>query len=246
MTFLESPAVPRSKVKYVLVALDAVKKLGPALEAQGVRAVPSPWCGELPRPIRFHADTNCRHLGNNRFAVFGDAEGTEPLKDLGAEILRIGGETPVKYPFDAALNVLAFGRRLVCNPKTAAPELLAEFSKLRTVAVKQGYCSCSAAVINENAVLTGDMGIAAALRADGAAAEMMDCSEILLPGYSHGFIGGCCGLISPERLAFTGTAERLPGGEAALRKLLSPYGVSPVFLTDLPMFDCGGIVPVAV
>ena len=65
---------------------------------------------------------------------------------------------------------------------------------------------------------------------------------IRLDGYDWGLIGGCCGLIDKNVLAFTGALDSLESG-GLIRDFLSSHGVTPVELTNRPMLDIGGILP---
>ncbi|MEG2073800.1 MAG: hypothetical protein RRY54_03445, partial [Angelakisella sp.] len=66
--------------------------------------------------------------------------------------------------------------------------------------------------------------------------------DILLPNYDTGFIGGCCGLISSNQLAFTGNLNYYRYGGEVL-EFLEKHKVSPIYLTDGKLLDIGGILP---
>ena len=65
---------------------------------------------------------------------------------------------------------------------------------------------------------------------------------ILLDGYDYGFIGGCCGLIDKDVLAFTGALDSLRCAPQ-IRAFLEKHHVKPVELTRNQMVDIGGILP---
>ncbi|MBR4941767.1 MAG: hypothetical protein IKZ19_07210, partial [Clostridia bacterium] len=175
-----------------------------------------------------------------RFAVFADAENTGPLLSLGAEIIYIDPPQKPEYPWDAALNVLPLGNILLLNPKSASSRVADQFSQLERVEVKQGYCACSVSVLTEDRIITGDAGIAKALKGRGVSVISADNSKLFLDGYGCGFIGGCSGLIGNRRICFTGDVS-----EALDLGCLIQSGFEVVFLTKEKPFDCGGIVPVA-
>ena len=58
-------------------------------------------------------------------------------------------------------------------------------------------------------------------------------------------IGGCCGLIDKDVLAFTGRLDSLDF-EKPIRDFLDKHGVRIVELTQNPMLDIGGILPLKV
>ena len=65
---------------------------------------------------------------------------------------------------------------------------------------------------------------------------------IKLPGYNTGFLGGSCGKLSPDKLAFTGQLSSHPDGKA-IRAFLEQRGVAAVELSHGPLVDTGGILP---
>lgn len=239
MRFLDIPFLPEGGVKCVLLSAEYFDVFAPKLGSLGIKAVPSPYSPSLPRPVRFHPDMNCRHLGGKRFAVYSDALGLEALTELGAELFCVRPPRSPEYPFDAALNALPFGKYFVHNPASVSTELVREFYGLEPVRVKQGYCACSVAVAGENTVITGDHGIRNALENRGVTVVSADNRGIELPGYSNGFIGGASGLIAPGKLCFTGAPE----GVVDLSGL-EVLGISWVCLSGDKMLDIGGIVPV--
>jgi len=118
--FLNLPFLPESDVKCVLLSAEYFDIFMPKLDRLGIKAVPSPYSPSLPRPVRFHPDMNCRHLGGNRFAVYADALGLEDLTGLGAELIFVDPPKAPEYPHDAALNALPFGKYFgilsnICN-----------------------------------------------------------------------------------------------------------------------------------
>ena len=66
--------------------------------------------------------------------------------------------------------------------------------------------------------------------------------HIQLPGYDTGFLGGCCGKLAADKLAFTGQLDLHPDGQR-IQSFLEQRGVTAVELTTGPLIDVGGIVP---
>lgn len=237
--FLRVPFLPDRKVSHVLVAADCYEELNPVFERLGIKAVPSPYSKSLPLYIRYHPDMNCRHLGRNRFAVFKDAENLSPLLSLGAELVFTDPPVNPCYPYDASLNYLPFGNRLICNPVIADKNSLGYLSVNEIICVKQGYCACSVSVLNESLVITGDAGISRELAKHNVGVINANAEKIVLKGCGNGFIGGASGLISPNTVCFTGRTDGVIDTDE-----LSAVGFHCIVLSDLPMYDIGGIVPV--
>ena len=98
-------------------------------------------------------------------------------------------------------------------------------------------------VVNANAVITADHGIANALRTHDVEVLEITPGAISLPGYDYGFIGGSSFLLSPDRLAFTGTLAHHPDFRK-ITDFLKDHHIEPVYLTEEPIFDIGTAIPI--
>ena len=65
-----------------------------------------------------------------------------------------------------------------------------EEKKLTYHAVKQGYAKCSTVLVNEQACITADTSIAAAVKQCGLDVLQIRPGFVELPGYPYGFLGG--------------------------------------------------------
>ena len=101
-----------------------------------------------------------------------------------------------EYPHDVKLNVLLVGKNLFGRLDSVAKEVLecAKENGYKLINVKQGYAACSCLVVNENAVITSDIGIYSALLKESIKALLVSTESITLSGYSCGFIGGSGGV----------------------------------------------------
>lgn len=242
---LQTPNLPETAVCHMLVAEFACPLLSVALSAHGVQALPAPKTMSLPYRVNDHADMNCRHLGGKELMVFRDAILHPDMNAAGLKILRSavgGGE---KYPADAALNALLLSGFAFHKNDITDPALQNELAQrgYEPVHVNQGYTACSVAIVDENSIITADERIAAEAADIGLDVLLVSPGHICLPGYDYGFIGGACGKIAPDKLAFTGTLKHHPD-YARILAFLAERGVEAVFLTDEPCFDCGGLIPV--
>lgn len=104
---------------------------------------------------------------------------------------------------------------------------------------------CATAVVSNRAIITMDSGIYAAAQFMGLDALHISEHGILLNGYDYGFIGGCCGLIDRNTLAFTGALDSLQSGDY-IRAFLAKHAVEAVELTQNRMLDIGGILPLKI
>ncbi len=234
--------LPERPVKAALVSGE-YPQLSDRLNRLGIQAVPTCKDLRLPDPIAWHPDTQTCVLGG-RVIVLQGSPLTKLLKEwelTWEETLQEPGDS---YPRDALCNVLVWDRFALGNPRTADAAIIsaAEDMGLSWIPVKQGYPACSVALVNESAAITADQGIAAQLERYSMTVLHISPGYIRLPGYDTGFIGGCCGKLAADKLAFAGCLDRHPDGQR-IRDFLKTHGVSAVELFDGELVDVGGIVP---
>ncbi len=151
------------------------------------------------------------------------------------------GKSPVgnTYPETARYNAVVTEKYLIHNPKIADASIAETFPGRKRVAVRQGYVRCNLLPLREDVFVTSDRGIEKALRRESLEVLYFSPEGILLPGFSHGFLGGCLG-ISGNRLFVTGSLSRYPEGEK-LRRLFDKLHYETIELYDGPLFDGGGL-----
>jgi len=215
------------------------------MESMGIevlRTGPSP---NLPEPAAYHGDLQLCHLGGPNVLLEPGAPG------LGEALIRrsfrFPGSCPPagkEYPGDVPLGLLLLAPFCFGNLPAAAPDAL-EFLRgegWRLVHTRQGYAKCSTVVAGKGKAITADFGMFRALAGCGIDCLKIKPGDILLEGYDTGFLGGCCGLISPGEMVFTGSLSRYREGER-VREFLGACGVRAIGLSDGPMVDIGGILP---
>lgn len=201
----------------------------------------------LPRSLQTHADMVFLYLGCGR-AVVSDAQ-----KRLISLFSASGGivlgfeHLGEKYPDDVPLNALLLGKTLYCNSNyiSSTTYKYCLDSGYRISHMNQGYAKCSVCVVSETAVITEDRGVFAAFTSEGECdALLISPGYVELPGYDRGFIGGCCGKISSDILAFNGRIESHPDYQS-IKSFCRQHGVEPVSLSNSMLCDNGGILPIA-
>lgn len=239
-SFITKPLLPENDVTLCAVSQDA-EDIIEELQGMGVRVLRVMRSADLPEPLASHADLLVLPLGGDLVAVSADQD--ELIAGLELEsfrVIRVGG-LGREYPRDCRLNVLPLGNRLIGNRRAIAEELLSA-GPYETVHVNQGYTRCSSVLIDEDTVLTDDQSIGKTVLNFAKYSIIMKQNEVILKGYDHGFIGGSCGKLSAEKIAFAG---RIPDSSfgRSLRRALSERGVSLEELGNSPLTDIGGIVP---
>lgn len=242
---LPTPNLPDTPVCQVLIASSFLSLLAEPFARFGVQVLPAPITHTLPSAIKDHADMNCRHLGGENLFVFQNAIVPQTLSRIGMHIVGSAMQAGRQYPSDAALNVLLLSRYAFHKSGITDPRLRQMLDALgyTWITVPQGYTACSSAIVDEKSLITADSKIALSAQMVGFDVLQIQPGFISLPGYSYGFLGGACGKIAPNKLAFTGQLNLHPDYHRIL-SFLSAHHVEPIFLTDHPCFDCGGIIPI--
>ncbi len=162
----------------------------------GIKTYPLKPYSKLDLPVSSHADMLLCVIEKKVFCYkdyyLENLDAFNALKEHGYSLVFVSKECSCKYPNDIALNVLVIGKRIVCNIKHTAMEII-DFAKelnYEIINVKQGYSACSCAVLDEKIIITSDKGIARELQKRGIIAYFVDNSQIVLSGYNCGFIGG--------------------------------------------------------
>lgn len=215
------------------------------LRTQG-RLIEAPRCALLPPPEQGHADLQFTKIDDRTLVCAPGLDYEALFRGSGIRLVR--GETPLgnAYPENIPYNVLKAGRVYFHNPKYTDPlvrKMLLQ-SGYSLCTVRQGYCGCSSVSIplrsGKLLILSSDHGILSAVRRlrrpELCAEYFTDTQKIILDGYNHGLIGGCCGFDKELGLLVYGKV----GG--ALRELSVSYGFSVVSVFNGPLTDIGGIL----
>ena len=214
-----------------------------ALRSRGVEVVelqPSPL---LPAPIAHHADILCCHCAENT-VVSCDRTLTDRLLSYGINVAESALTPGSVYPDDCGLNCLVLGDIALGRTSSLDPALL-ELLRSRVVELintRQGYARCSVAPVDSHSVITADRGIAGRLTAAGFDVLLISPGGIALDGYDTGFIGGCCGKLSANRMLFCGDLMTHPDG-GSIAGFLAERGVSYECSHDGILTDFGGFIP---
>ena len=148
-----------------------------------------------------------------------------------------------KYPNDVKFNCAVVGNKIICNENYVAEQIMnyAAVNAYKIIHTNQGYAKCSTVIVDNNAVITEDNSIESACINSGIDVLKIDKGFIKLNGYDYGFIGGSCGLIENNILAFNGCIEAHPQYNK-IKTFCKNRGVEPVSLCNLPLYDVGSII----
>jgi len=152
----------------------------------------------------------------------------------------VEGYLPVghQYPETALYNCVVTEDFLIGNKNLIDKKIWESAKDKVFIHVKQGYTRCNLLPLAGNRFITSDKGIEKALFEKGLKVMYVNPEGIQLPGFDHGFIGGCCG-ISGNKVFFIGSLNHFPEG-IKMREFLA--GCEIIELYDGPLFDGGSLM----
>ena len=147
-----------------------------------------------------------------------------------------------KYPSDVLFNCALVGDKLICNPKYVSEHILleAQINNVTVIPVKQGYSRCSVCVVDNNSIITSDLGICNAAVANGIDCLLICSGNVSLPPYEYGFIGGASGS-DENNVYFCGDINTHPEGEK-ICEFITSKNKNTVCLDEGMLFDAGSIL----
>ncbi|MCR4925453.1 MAG: hypothetical protein K5917_04100 [Clostridiales bacterium] len=246
-SFVLSPNIPQGKVEKA-VASRQYPEIANAFKNLGITLFFVKPDKSLQTPVRQHADMLCHYLGEGRVLLArGQAELYNELSKAGFTAEFIDETLSPEYPHDIPLNCLRIGNKMFMNVKFASKSIVeyCKSNKIEIVNVNQGYTRCSTAVVNENAVITQDRGMARAFEENGIRVLLINAENIVLEGYDNGFIGGACTLVDRNKLAFFGDIDTLDDGKR-IKAFLEECGCSYISLIKGRLIDIGSAIPLEV
>lgn len=148
------------------------------------------------------------------------------------------------YPNDIKLNVKVSGKSVICNTKYVSSFVLnyCKNNYFKIIHTNQGYSACSTLLLNNNHIITDDTSINSAVHTMEIFSTMLSKGSIKLKDCNYGFIGGCCGFIDKNTLAFTGKLDSHEDSNLIKNTLLN-NNIEYIELTDNELIDIGGIIP---
>lgn len=246
---LITPGLPDFKVTAVVVSCEN-KKVIKALNNLGIFTLEVPRNPLLEDSISAHSDCELIQLSNKQFfvdyfvytAIVNYLTINSDLSDI--KITAIGESIKSPYPNDIKLNCKLIGNKIICNSKHIADEIISfsQNNNIQLIHVNQGYSGCSTIVLNNSAVITDDTSIHNAVSKHRIDSLLITKGSVKLKNHEYGFIGGTCGFIDKNLLAFTGNLESHDDAELIIQ-FLNKYGIKYINLNDGALVDIGGIIP---
>ncbi|WP_426349499.1 DUF6873 family GME fold protein [Alloiococcus sp. CFN-8] len=212
------------------------------LEKLGYKVIKCPKTPLVNPAISSHPDIQLFKIDQKTFIVHNsmDVEFKNKLIAMNYELIESAASLSCDYPKDIFLNAYQTKEYFIHNIDFTDKNLLAHMKNKKLISVKQGYTKCSILPISDKALITNDPSIASTLEPLGFDILKLPYGDILLPGYSYGFIGGCGGLSPKGELLLFGELKSY-AYHREIMDFLQKYDVKPISLSRGKLKDRGSI-----
>ncbi|CAM2777415.1 DUF6873 family GME fold protein [Hathewaya histolytica] len=195
--------------------------------------------------IKGHPDILINIIDNKSILVHKDIQMDfiQLLESKNLKVLYTENSLEATYPKDIIINALSTEEFFIHNLNFTDKTLLKKNMHKKLISVNQGYTKCSTALVNKNSIITSDVTIAKNLKENNFNVLLIPPGDIILEGLNYGFIGGTCGLVEDNVLAFYGDLNYYAYGREVL-KFLKECKVEPLFLRKSKLIDRGSILSI--
>jgi len=241
--FLNKPKLPKKRVTDVLVSGE-FPIYAQLLEKKGITVHRTFANLYLDRPVQYHPDMQLCDFGDGHMFALKGSGLQEKLSVLDVQMYESEKFPEKEYPHDVLCNALILGKYILGNQQGLDEALILKAGELgyQFYHVNQGYTACTVCVVDKKSIITADKGIAKLADKLNINVLLISNTDIILNGYSTGFIGGCCGKISETEMVFTGSLEMHPDCKK-IKSFLLERNIEAIELLNSPLVDIGGIIP---
>ncbi len=239
-SFIENPNLPCRKVAHAVVS-PQYPQVTAALQSIGIKTLSVCECKDVLYPLRNHSDMLFSYLGSGSFAVENSQIALrDSIKALGGIFVDDSVNLSSSYPNDIPLNFCVIGNNVIGLADKMHPKMI--FGR-KLINVRQGYAKCSCVPVDENSLITDDSAIYSICSTLGMDVLLVGKGSVRLEGFDFGFIGGCCGKISKDTVAFCGDIK-LHTDYKQIDAFLRERNVYPLSLFGGSLLDIGSIIPI--
>lgn len=237
---IEQPHLPTGKVCHLIAGKTLPRTMSDKLKEENIQILYTRPLPMVETSLSNHADLSvCPIHGGKVILAPSQVELKDKLISLGICVIMSEKEPHSPYPNDCALNFLYNNNKSIINSNV---HTFTDYTKF--ISVKQGYVKCSVAPVAQNAIITDDAAIARTASANGFEVCFVEKGDVKLNGYPYGFIGGCCGKIDCNVMAFCGDIS-LHKNYADIKRFLFNHGVEIYNVEPgQPLLDIGSLIPI--
>ena len=145
-----------------------------------------------------------------------------------------------KYPASSAYNAVSTNNLLIHNFRNTDSVITRLGEELDLIHVDQGYTRCNLLALGDDHFITSDEKIKRVLERFDKDCLYVSPEGIVLPGFRHGFFGGCCG-IHNNQMFVLGSLDRYKSGKQ-LRVYTEKRRFEIIELYHGQLFDGGSIL----
>ncbi|NEZ47722.1 hypothetical protein FDF74_11080 [Clostridium niameyense] len=213
------------------------------LEKLNIKIICCPLSSNLYNAVCGHPDMLIHLIDDTTILVHKDIDKNfiNLLTCLGFNVILSNNSLKNEYPKDIILNAVNLPNLFMHKLAYTDPQLLNLVKNKKLLNISQGYSKCSTAIVSNSAIMTSDVKIANILNNNNVDVLLLPPGDILLPGLDYGFIGGCCGLIDSNTIAFFGDLHKYKY-EREVLNFLKKHNVKPVFLSNNKLIDRGSLL----
>ncbi len=217
------------------------------LERLGVKVIPSMENTEDAAALSGHPDMQICKCADDVYVCCPSCYEyyKNALSEFNVKIFKGDTSLDSNYPRDIAYNVAWIGKTAVHNFRYTDPVISAFFENahVKMIDVSQGYSKCNICIVSEDAVITSDRGIYKSLTGAGLDTLLICEGYIDIHGWDCGFIGGACGMLGGDILAFCGDVSTHPDYEK-IQEFCAKYNVKCLSLSNKRLMDMGSVITV--
>lgn len=146
------------------------------------------------------------------------------------------------YPAHAIYNGCSTGKYFIHNLKITDSDLFDASSNCNLVPihVAQGYSKCNIVVVDEDSIITSDMGIYKATLKAGLDVLLVRPKQVILDGYPYGFLGGASGKVG-DTILFNGDLSK-HSDYSEIARFITDRGLRIKYFKEYPLTDIGSII----
>ncbi len=239
---IKIPCLPKGNVKHCLIGERYIDEIN-ELNELGIKCISLKKNHLLDDEISCHADILSFNFGNGQVLLNNGSTGESELQNIGFEPVISTSEISSPYPNDIPLNVAFTGKHIICNSAYIAKEIIdfANYNHIEIIKTKQGYSKCNLCIVNENAVITEDSGLACLLKNYQYNVLLISSGDVYLSENHYGFLGGASCKIAYDKMYFSGDLSQ-HSDYAKIIYFLNKYNVKPIFNKSRRLTDFGGII----
>lgn len=228
----------------VIVDCQATNDIFLALKKLNIKYYKSCSLDFLYYPVNTHPDMQI-HFVFDDFAIVAPSVYEYYRNILPPNITLVKGHKDPQntYPGDCAYNVAKLGNKIIGNHKYVDSKIKEIYKNLgyEFIDVKQGYTKCNICIVDENSMITEDLGLFKALIPYKIDVLLLNSHSVKLNGFDYGFIGGATGHLKPGCLGFLGDLKLHPE-EKQINDFLKERNVDIISLLSTNALDFGSLL----